>query len=329
MAHGFSSTTDEVLDGMDLTGRRVIVTGASGGLGEETARALASKGAAVTLACRDLAAGEDAAGRMRLSTGNDHIDVRPLDLTDPESVRAFAASYRGDHRHLDVLINNAGVMACPLERTDAGWELQLATNHIGHFLLTNLLAPLLIARTSAGSAAPTSARVVNLSSAGHKLSDVDLDDPFYERRAYDKWDAYGQSKSANVLFTVGLEARLASHGVHALAVHPGGIRTGLGRYLQESDMAELMRRAGVEDPEAFQAGFKTVPQGAATSCWAATAPDLEGRGGLYLEDCGIAEPAAQAGLANGGYAPRVMDPECAERLWARSEDWVGERFGFT
>ena len=324
MSYGFSSTSDEVLDGMDLTGRRVIVTGASGGLGEETARALAARGAAVTLACRDLAAGEDAAIHMRLATGNDHIDVRLLDLTDPESVRAFAAAYRGDHQHLDLLINNAGVMACPLRRTDAGWELQLATNHIGHFLLTNLLVPLLIARRESSSAA----RVVNLSSVGHKLSDVDLDDPFYDRRAYDKWDAYGQSKTANVLFTVALETRLATHGVHALAVHPGGIRTGLGRHLEDDDMVELMRRAGVEDPAAFQAGFKTIPQGAATSCWAATAAELEGRGGLYLEDCAVAAPAEQANLTEGGYAPRAMDPARAERLWALSEQWVGERFGF-
>lgn len=320
MGFGFSSTTDEVLDGMDLTGRRAIVTGGSGGLGEETARALAAKGASVTLACRDLAKGEDAAIHMRLATGNDHIDVRELDLADPESVRAFTAGYRGDHRHLDLLVNNAGVMACPLRRTDAGWEMQLATNHIGHFLLTNLLVPLLIARGQA--------RVVNLSSAGHQLGDVDLDDPFYDHRPYDKWEAYGQSKSANVLFTVGLEARLASHGVHAYAVHPGGIQTGLGRHLDASDMEALMRRAGIEDPAAFRAGFKTIPQGAATSCWAATAAELEGRGGLYLENCTVAEPAGARGLG-GGYAPRVMDTERAERLWLQSEKWVGEHFGFT
>lgn len=320
MAFGFASTTDEVLEGMDLTGRRAIVTGGGGGLGEETARALASKGTAVTLACRDLASGEDAATHMRLATGNDHIDVRLLDLTDLESVRSFADGYRGDHRHLDLLINNAGVMACPLLRTEAGWEMQLATNHIGHFLLTNLLVPLLVARGQA--------RVVNLSSAGHQLGDVDLDDPFYEQRPYDKWEAYGQSKSANVLFSVGLEARLAAHGVHAYAVHPGGIRTGLGRHLDDGDMAALMRRAGIDDPEAFQARFKTIPQGAATSCWAATAAELEGRGGLYLEDCGVAEPATEGGLT-GGYAPRVLDAERAEQLWTKSEGWVGERFSFT
>lgn len=314
MAFGFESTTDDVLAGIDLTGRRAIVTGASGGLGEETARALAAAGASVTIACRDLARGENVATHIRLSTGNDHVDVHALDLADLDSVRAFAADWLAVHTHLDLLVNNAGVMACPLARTDAGFEMQMATNHIGHFLLTVLLAPALV------NSAP--ARVVNLSSLGHQLSPVDLDDPFFEHRDYDPWIAYGQSKSANILFTLGLEARLGTRGVHAYAVHPGGIETDLGRHLDESDLAALMERAGVDDPDAFRASFKTVPQGAATSVWAATSPELEGRGGLYLENCGIAEPATETGLRSG-HAPWARDHEAAERLWALSERWTG------
>ncbi|HSG91957.1 MAG TPA: SDR family NAD(P)-dependent oxidoreductase [Pseudomonadales bacterium] len=319
MSFGFESTTDEVLEGIDLTGKRAIVTGGSGGLGEETARGLAAKGAAVTIACRDLAKGEEAALKIRLSTGNDHVDVRALELADLASVRGFVKHYLDDHGHLDMLINNAGVMACPLTRTAEGWELQFATNHLGHFLLTCLLAPALLARGPA--------RVVNLSSRGHQLSAVDLEDPFYEHREYDKWAAYGQSKTANILFSLGLEKRLGARGVHGLAVHPGGIQTELGRHLAESDIAALMARAGIDDPAAFQAQFKTVTQGAATSCWAATAPELEGRGGLYLEDCHIAGPAAETGLSDG-YAPWAMDAAQAEGLWALSERLVGETFDF-
>lgn len=317
MAFGFESNTDDVLEGIDLTGKRVIVTGASGGLGEETARALAAAGASVVIACRDVGKGEVAATKIRLATGNDHVDVSALELADLESVRAFAARFLSHHTHLDLLINNAGVMACPLTRTAAGWEMQLATNHIGHFLLTNLLMDAL------ANSAP--ARVVNLSSVGHQMGAVDFEDPFFERREYDPWVAYGQSKTANILFSVGIEQRFADKGVHAFAVHPGGIQTELGRHLAESDIAALMARAGIDDPAAFQASFKTVPQGAATTVWAATSPELANRGGLYLEDCSIGEPAPEIGLS-GGYAPWALDTEAAERLWSMSEEWVGQRF---
>lgn len=318
MTFSMQSTTDEVLANSDLTGQRIIVTGASGGLGEETARALAARGAAVTLTARDVPKGEAAAARIRESTGNNAVALRALELADLDSVRAFATAFLEDHDRLDVLINNAGVMACPLARTEAGWEMQLATNHIGHFLLTCLLAPALKA------AAP--ARIVNLSSAGHKLSPVDFEDPFFDRREYDKWTAYGQSKSANILFSLALEKRLGPAGVHAYAVHPGGIETELGRHLGDNDMVELMKRAGMQpDPEQMRSMFKTIPQGSATSVWAATAPELEGRGGIYLEDCGIAEPST-AGLMGGGYAEWATDTEGAERLWTLSEGWVGEAF---
>ena len=317
MTFGRHSTTDEVLAGMDLGGRRALVTGASAGLGEETARALAAHGAAVTLAVRDPARAEAAAGRIRAVVPEAELEIRQLDLADLAGVRACAADFLAAHERLDLLINNAGVMACPLTRTPEGRELQLATNHIGHFLLTCLLAPALRA------AAP--ARVVNLSSTGHQLAGVDLEDPFFERRDYDKWIAYGQSKTANALFAVGLDRRLAASGVRAFAVHPGGIQTELGRHLEESDVAALMARAGITDPEAFMADFKTVPQGAATTCWAATAAELADGGGLYLEDCAVAAPF-DGETFGVGVAPHALDPEAAERLWTRSEAWVGEAF---
>jgi NAD(P)-dependent dehydrogenase (short-subunit alcohol dehydrogenase family) len=321
MSFGAETTTDEVLQGVDLSGQRALVTGASSGLGEETARALASKGAAVTMAVRDLAKGEAAAARIRASTGGD-LEVARLDLSVPGSVRAFAGGWLDRHRELNLLINNAGIMACPLMRTAEGWEMQFATNHLGHFLLTNLLMPALKA------GAP--ARIVNLSSAGHKFGDVDFDDPHFDRRPYEKWVAYGQSKTANVLFSVELSKRLAPHGITANAVHPGGIQTELGRHLTEEDREVLMARVA-ETPGGFT--FKPVEAGAATSVWAATAAELEGRGGLYLEDCHVAEeqPAPAAGEAGnptlaGGYLGYARDPSSAARLWSLSEELLGESF---
>jgi NAD(P)-dependent dehydrogenase (short-subunit alcohol dehydrogenase family) len=308
-----TSTTEEVSAGIDLSGRHAVVTGASSGLGTETARALALRGASVTLACRDLEAGREIAESITASTGNAHIEVMALDLTRPDAIRAFAEAFAARHERLHLLINNAGVMACPLERTERGWEMQFGTNHIGHFLLTCLLAPQLRA------GAP--ARVVNLSSAGHRFADVDFSDPNYESRPYDKWEAYGQSKTANVLFSVELNQRLASDGVEAFAVHPGGIMTNLGRHLQKQDIEELMSRA----PGGQGIQWKTVEQGAATSVWAATAPELAGHGGIYLEDCQIAKPK-QSDDQDGGFADYAVDPESAERLWALSEELLGERF---
>ncbi len=215
MTFGHDTTTDEVLAGIDLTGKRAIVTGGSTGLGEETARALASRGAAVTLAVRDAAKGEAAAGRIRASTGNKNIDVGIVELSVPDSVRAFAKTWLANTKKLNLLINNAGIMACPLARTREGWEMQFATNHLGHFLLTCLLVPALRAGDNA--------RVVNLSSAGHHMSNVDFDDPHFERRDYEKWASYGQSKTANILFSVELNKRLAKDGITANAVHPGAI----------------------------------------------------------------------------------------------------------
>ena len=312
MSFGHSTTTDEVLDGIDLIGKCAIVTGASGGLGEETARALASKGAQVTIAARNLEKANAAADGIRNSTGNDHVDVRELELVSAASVRAFAESWKADHDRLDLLINNAGVMACPLTRTEDGLELQFATNHLGHFLLTGLLIP------SLKAAAPS--RIVNLTSAGHWFSPVDFDDPQFERRGYDPWVAYGQSKTANILFSVELEKRWGSGGVHAYAVHPGGIQTDLGRHLTQADIERF-----TESARTGELRFKSIPAGAATSVWAATAAELDGRGGTYLEDCHVAEPGS-GGLAGGGYADYALDSDSAARLWSLSEELVGERF---
>jgi NAD(P)-dependent dehydrogenase (short-subunit alcohol dehydrogenase family) len=312
-AFGFESTTDEVLDGISLEGKRAVITGTSGGLGAETARALAARGAAITLAARDLEKLEAVAASIRESTGNPNIDVGEMDLTAPDSVRKFAKNWLASHDSLNLLINNAGIMACPLDRTPEGWELQFATNHLGHFLLTALLAPALVA------GAP--ARVVNLSSAGHAFGGVDFDDLHYENRDYDKWQAYGQSKSANVLFTVELDRRLQAKGVRSFAVHPGVIMTELARHLTPDDIKDLMERA----PGDAGLVFKPVEAGAATSCWAATAPELDGRGGLYLEDCGIAEPATSDEDAHG-FMPHAIDPEAAKQLWAISEELQGVRF---
>jgi NAD(P)-dependent dehydrogenase (short-subunit alcohol dehydrogenase family) len=312
-AFGLESTTDEVLDGISLEGKRALITGTSGGLGAETARALAARGAAITLAARNLEKLEAVAASIRESTGNDNIDIGELDLTSPDSVRNFATNWLASHDSLNLLINNAGIMACPLARTAEGWELQFATNHLGHFLLTSLLAPALLA------GAP--ARVVNLSSGGHRFGGIDFDDIHYERRPYEKWPAYGQSKSANVLFTVELDRRLQAKGVRSFAVHPGVIMTELARHLTPDDIKELMERAKGD------AGmvWKPVEAGAATSCWAATAPELDGRGGLYLEDCNIAEPAISEETP-GGFLPHAVDPEAAKRLWAVSEELLGVRF---
>ena len=318
---GASRTTDEVLAGVDLQGKRALVTGASGGLGLETARALAAHGAEVILAARDAAKTDSALRSIREQVPGARVTGTDLDLASLASIRACAARLRKDYDRLDLLINNAGVMCSPFGRTSDGFELQFGTNHLGHFLLTGLLVPLLVA------GAP--ARVVNLSSDGHLISDVHWDDPNFERHDYEKWTAYGQSKTANVLFSIELERRLGGRGVHAWAVHPGMIMTDLGRHLTQEDLAmiQAMTKGGGEKKEGTSSGgsggsrggmpgYKTIPQGAATSVWAATAPELEGRGGGYLADC------TEATKPN----PWAIDPVAARRLWTMSEKLVGETF---
>lgn len=314
---GFSSTADEVLADKDLAGRTVLITGGYSGLGRETARAMAAKGAHVILSGRDatkLSAAADALSQG----GGATIDTLVCDLASLESVRKAAEEANGRFDKIDLLINNAGVMACDKDTTADGFERQFGTNHIGHFLLTNLLMPLL----EKGERV----RIVNLSSRGHHIAPVDFDDPNFENRDYDRWVSYGQSKTANVLFAVGLEDRLADKGIHAYALHPGGINTNLGRHLSEQDMADLMERirknaeASGEEPQ----GFKTIPQGAATTCWVATADELEGRGGLYCEDCHVAEEDDES--TRGGVRSYAIDHDKADRLWAMSEEMVGRQF---
>jgi NAD(P)-dependent dehydrogenase (short-subunit alcohol dehydrogenase family) len=307
---GENTTTDEVLEGIDLKGKRYVVTGASTGLGEETVRAVAAQGAAVTMAVRDIGRGRAAARRIRETIPDAELEVRELELASLASVRTFAGKLLNEHSSIDVLINNAGVMACPEAKTVDGFELQMGTNHLGHFLLGVLLAPALVA------GAP--ARLVSVSSRGHRFSDVDLEDPWFERTPYDPWVSYGRSKTANVLFAVGFDARFADQGVRAFGLHPGGIVTELGRHLTEETIGVL--RSSL--PAGEQPHWKTIPQGAATSVWAATSTDLDGKGGIYLEDCGIAEPTTDPSALSGVRAYAV-DPESADRLWAWSEQQVG------
>ena len=318
---GAETTAQEAIQGIDLSGRNAFVTGASGGLGAETARVLAGAGAAVTLAARDLEKAEGVAAEIRTSTGNDQVSVTPLELTDLQSVRACAQNFIALKKPLHLLINNAGLMACPLQRTPAGYESQLATNHIGHFLLTCLLVPAL--------QLDPPARIINLSSAGHRFSSLHLEDPHYQERDYDKWEAYGQSKTANILFSVELDRRLSPQGIRALSVHPGMIMTELGRHLGPSDIKELMSRTPRSQGEGGGGpSWKTVEQGAATSVWAATSPDLADRGALYCLDCRVVEPGADENDMNG-VSDYALDEEAARKLWTLSEKWVEERFDLT
>ena len=310
-AFGSESTTDQVIQGIDLSGKLAVVTGASSGLGVETARTLASAGAAVMLVARDAGKLDTAVAALRAGVPDARIDTVLLDLADLDSVRAGASDILAKCPQINLLINNAGVMACPLMRTAQGFEMQFGTNHVGHFLLTCLLAPALVA------GAP--ARVVNLSSAGHKFGELNLDDPNYHDREYEKWSAYGQSKTANALFSVGLDQRLQNKGVRAFAVHPGMIMTELSRHMEQSDMEAILRGRDIAE-----IGFKTVEQGSATSVWAATSPELEGEGGLYLEDCQIAEAAS--GDSDKGVEAYALDTNTADRLWQMSESMVGETF---
>jgi NAD(P)-dependent dehydrogenase (short-subunit alcohol dehydrogenase family) len=315
---GAHTTADEVLEGLDLRGRRAIVTGASSGIGVETARALAEHGASVVLGVRDVAKGEAVAESIASRVPDADVEVRLGDLESLASVRDFADGLLGDGRGVDFLIANAGVMASPFRHTAEGYELQFGTNHLGHFLLVNLLTPLLL------TGAPS--RVVSLTSSGHRYSDVDLDDPNFERTAYDPYRSYGRSKTANVLFAVEFDRRWRDRGVRAFAVHPGMIRdTDLKRHIVSDrvtmdKVVEFTRALNIQDIEA-----KSVAAGAATSVFAATSPTLDGKGGLYLEDCQVAkiddEPAQAWGVRS--YA---LDPERAAALWSLSEQLVGQTF---
>lgn len=301
-----TSTADDVIRGISLAGKFAVVTGASSGLGVETARALSAAGAEVLLVARDQVKLQAVAEDLRQQKSGTQMHTQCMDLADLDSVRAAAGEILQRHPRIHLLINNAGVMACPLARTAQGFEMQFGTNHMGHFLFTCLLAPALLA------AAP--GRVVNLSSGGHKFANFNFDDPAYFDREYDKWQAYGESKTANILFTVALDKRLRERGVRAFAVHPGVILTNLGRHLQQADFELLKART----PPGEELVFKTVEQGAATTVWAATSAELEGRGGIYLENCQIAPPAVYGG--DGGIESYALDAAAAERLWSLSEE---------
>jgi NAD(P)-dependent dehydrogenase (short-subunit alcohol dehydrogenase family) len=303
------TTAREVVEGLDLTGTRIVVTGGASGIGVETARALVSAGADVTIAARNLEQAEEVRVDIAGSTDSGTVRVAYLDLQKRDTLQAFADDWQGP---LDVLIDNAGVMATPETRTPEGWELQFSNNHLGHFALANALRGALVAGAEA-SGSPS--RIVSLSSTGHHMSPVVFDDVMFERRAYDPWAAYGQSKTANSLFAVGVTSRWADDGVLANAVHPGGIITPLQRHLPKQEMIDRgwITADGTPNP-----AFKTTEQGAATSVFAAAHPLVEGVGARYFEDVAEAEPFRDDAPGRGvkGYA---LDPEQAERLWALSE----------
>ncbi|HEY3717366.1 MAG TPA: SDR family NAD(P)-dependent oxidoreductase [Jatrophihabitantaceae bacterium] len=296
------STAAEVIAGIDLTDRRAIVTGGASGIGIETARALAGAGAEVTLAVRNVEAGERTAADIIDSTGNKQVLVAPLDLADQASVASFVAGWDGP---LHILINNAGIMASPLMRTPQGWEMQFATNHLGHFALAIGLHDAL--------AAAGHARVVSVSSSAHHQSPVVFEDIHFERREYSPWSAYGQSKTANVLFAVEGSKRWAADGITINALMPGGIRTNLQRYVDPEEIERLRQAAGATDNM-----WKTPEQGAATSVLLATSPLLEGIGGRYFDDCNEAEVGKLS--ARNGVAAYALDPDAAARLWQVSLD---------
>lgn len=308
------TTTDEILEGVDLSGRRFVITGASSGLGEESTRALAAHGATVTMLARSQEKLDAAAARVRERVPEADLELGIVDLADQNSIAAFAEAYLADHPAIDVLINNAGVMACPLGRTADGYEMQFGTNHLGHFALTMHLMPALLAGD-----AP---RVVTLSSAAHGQSDVNLDDWNYDDEAsYDPWASYGRSKSANALFARELATRYGDQGLLSFAVHPGGIMTELGRHLTEELIAQMMDRSRERAEKSGEAGggfeFKSVEAGAATQVWAATAPELADHNGHYLADCRLGELGVNVGTY--GMEPWINDDATAAQLWDLSE----------
>lgn len=316
---GATSTTDDVLAGVTLTGKRIFITGVSAGLGIETARALVAHGADVVGAARDLAKAEGATAEVRAAAaaGGGNFELVQLDLASLASVRACADALLADGRRFDIIIANAGVMVPPYGRTTDGFETQFGTNHLGHFVLINRIASLL----------NDGGRLVNLSSSGHRYAVTDLEDPNFDKTPYDPWVGYGRSKTANILFAVEFDRRHRDRGIRATAVHPGGIHTELGRHMGEGELDALVDSINQTNVEAglprFE--FKTIPQGAATSVWAAVVADGDAIGGVYCEDCQVAKIEKGEGLRDG-VRPYALDPCRAKALWAKSEDMVGESF---
>src|SRR6202790_2919717 len=314
---GATSTTDEVLQGINLSGKRVLLTGVSAGLGVETARALAAHGAQVIGAARNLSKAQDATELVLAQAARGgSLHLVQLDLASLDSVRRCADSLLAAGKPFDVIIANAGVMACPKGSTVDGFETQFGTNHLGHFVLVNRIASLLL----------PGSRLVNLSSAGHRYADVNLEDPNFEHSPYAEFTAYGRSKTANVLFAVEFDRRHKASGVRATALHPGAIQTELGRYMTAEVRETLIANINASQPKgAAPFSWKSIPQGAATSVWAACVADAEAIGGRYCEDCHVAEVVSVPGL-RGGVRPYALDPQRAQALWQKSEELVGERF---
>lgn len=307
---GHGSTVDDIIGETDLSGKNYIVTGGYSGIGLEDVRALAGAGAHVMVPARDRKKAE-----VALSGLYGDIDIADMDLGDLASVQKFANAYTDTGRSLHGLINNAGVMACPLARIGKDWELQFATCHIGHFELTKgLEAPL---KNTEG------ARVVALSSTAHIITDIHWDDPHFRNHEYDKWQAYGQAKTANALFALGLDRKWKADGVRAFSVHPGGIFTPLQRHMSLEDMVALgWKNPDGSIPEAVAQMFKLPPAGGATALWCALSPDLVGMGGVFCEDCDIAEAANENSGRYQHAREWICDPEKADRLWDMTEDMV-------
>src|ERR1700693_3606553 len=320
---GATSTTDDVLSGVTLKGQRILVTGASAGLGVETARSLTAHGAQVVGTARDLNKAEAATEQVRkdAAANGGSFDLVELDLANLKSARACADRLLAKAEPLDVVIANAGVMATPFGHTADGFETQFGTNHLGHFVLVNRIAPLIRA----------GGRLINLSSAGHRYSNVDLDDPNFERTPYEPFVAYGRSKTANILFAVAFDKRHRERGVRAAAIYPGGIQTELGRYLDPirvpSMLEQMNKQLAAEGKAPFQ--WKTIPQGAATSVWAGVVAPADEVGGQYCENCHVGKVVREdvtISAISEGVRAYALDPKNAEALWKKSEELVGESF---
>jgi len=301
--YGPTTTARQVLGDKRLDGKVAIVTGGYVGIGLETTRALAGAGATVIVPARSPEKARAALASI------DRVEQETIDLSDPASVDAFAGRFMASGRPLHLLVNNAGIMAITFARNGRGFELQFATNHLGHFHLTARVWPALVKARGA--------RVVTLTSRGHMRASVDLDDPSFERRPYDKWKAYGQSKSANALFALELDARGEKHGVRAFSVHPGAVETELARDVPEAELSALLAQ--------LPQGLKKPDAGAATSVWCATSSALDGMGGVYCEDVDIAEAVPADSKSLSGARPWILDRDLAGRLWTKSETWTGVR----
>ncbi|MBB5317085.1 SDR family NAD(P)-dependent oxidoreductase [Tunturibacter empetritectus] len=320
---GAKSTTEEVLEGVNLKGKRILVTGVSAGIGVETARALVAHGADVVGAARDLEKAQRATSEVSKAAAETgaSFEVVELDLASLKSVRAAADKLVADGRLFDVVIANAGVMATPLGKTEDGFETQFGTNHLGHFVFVNRIAKLI----------KDGGRLVNLSSSGHRFSNVDLNDPNFATTPYEPFVAYGRSKTANILFAVAFDQRHRERGVRATAVHPGGIQTELARHMEQAHMEQMINQINEQAAAAGKGPFefKTVPQGAATSVWAAVVAPAEEVGGRYCENCHVSDVVAddaRLGLLDEGVRGYAVDPQNAVALWKKSEEMIGEAF---